>query len=85
MNRITFTLLIFTIAIIISDNALSQGKNISLARKMDGPYITTSKDTLVSGTQVIIALGSNSDGSFKYIQLLNGAMNRYLQQRAGLQ
>jgi len=63
--------LILLFALILNLNVFSQGKNISLVSKTMTPYITFSKDTLVVGKTILISEGSNQDGSFKYIQLLN--------------
>jgi len=50
----------------------TQGKSIALKKKSKEPYITIKGDTLKVDTQVLIKEGSNGDGGFKYVQLLNG-------------
>jgi hypothetical protein len=48
-----------------------QGKSISLKKKSKDPYITIKGDTLRVDTQILIKEGSNDDGRFKYVQVLN--------------
>jgi hypothetical protein len=50
---------------------LSQGKSISFASKIKTPYVTFTKDTLTVGQVILVSEGSNQDGSFKYVQLVN--------------
>lgn len=50
----------------------TQGKSISLRKKIKEPYITMKGDTLKVDMQVLIKEGSNDDGRFKYVQVLNG-------------
>lgn len=64
------TILIMSIAL-IPVLGICQGKSISFAKKLKEPIITSSKDTLKVDQEVKIGLGSNPDGSFKYVQLLN--------------
>lgn len=63
-----FTLLF---ALLLGHFAFSQGKNISIAKKSKTPYITLSSDTISVDQQLLISTGSNIDGGFKYVQLLN--------------
>lgn len=48
-----------------------QGKSISFKKKLYNPYITMIGDTLKVDMEVLIKEGSNLDGTFKYVQLLN--------------
>ena len=52
-------------------SVFSQGKNISLAPKVTSPVITSTGDTISVADEIMVLEGSNPDGSFKYIQLLN--------------
>lgn len=57
----------------------SQGRSISFKKKIIEPYVTSKGDTLKVGTVILFTEGSNDDGKFKYVQLLNG-MNEPLYQ-----
>ena len=64
---------IYTLALLfICSDSFSQNKSISLAKKITDPYVTQTNDTVRIDDQVVLQLGSNQDGSFKYVQLLNG-------------
>lgn len=58
--------------VLVSSFAFSQGKSISFSKKIKEPYITIKGDTLKVGDNILIKEGSNEDGKFKYVQLLNG-------------
>lgn len=73
MKKITL-LLLFTACF-----GYSQGKSISLKKKLKDPYVTMNGDTLRVGSLILFTEGSNEDGKFKYVQLLNG-MNEPLYQ-----
>lgn len=62
---------ILTFILIAPLLSYGQSKSISGAKKIKEPYITMAKDTLKLDEEVTIGMGSNPDGSFKYIQLLN--------------
>lgn len=49
----------------------SQGRSISFKKKLYTPYATMHGDTLKVDMDVLIKEGSNLDGTFKYVQLLN--------------
>lgn len=66
-NKIYLIALLFLVPAI----TFSQGKNISFSKKSEAPYVTLNKDTLKTNQQVIIATGSNQDGSFKYVHMIN--------------
>jgi hypothetical protein len=51
--------------------ALAQGKNISFAKKSIEPIVTSQNDTLKVEQEIKIGIGSNVDGSFKYVSFLN--------------
>ena len=65
MKKIMFLLLFVPLI------SFSQGKSISLKKKSKEPYVTIKGDTLKVDMQVLIKEGSNGDGGFKYVQLLN--------------
>lgn len=66
MKNIAFLLLALPLL------SFSQGKGISWNKKITSPYITTKGDTLKVGMIIFIKEGTNLDGSFKYVQFLNG-------------
>lgn len=73
MKKIILLLLFFPLI------GFSQGRSISMKKKITEPYITMNGDTLKVGTTILFTEGSNDDGKFKYVQLLSG-MNEPLYQ-----
>jgi hypothetical protein len=65
MKKIIFLLLLPTFI-------FSQGKSISMVKKSKEPYITQSKDTIKVDMEILLKEGTNADGKFRYVQLLNG-------------
>ncbi|PKH68900.1 hypothetical protein CXF59_01080 [Flavobacterium sp. ALD4] len=65
MKKIILTLLLIPVI------GFSQGKSISLAKKSKEPYITIQGDTLKVDMQILIKEGSNENGKFKYVQVIN--------------
>ena len=63
-------ILAFTV-LLVTTVAYSQGKSISLAKKITTPYITMEKDTIRIGDQAFVKAGTTSEGNFKYVQSLN--------------
>lgn len=62
---------LFLILFIMPSIGFAQGKSISFVKKSLEPYITFSKDTIKINQEILLREGSNTDGSFKYIQMLN--------------
>jgi hypothetical protein len=50
---------------------LSQGKSISVVKKSKEPVILASGDTLKVNQTIYFKLGTNPDGSFRFVQDLN--------------
>lgn len=48
-----------------------QGASISWNKRIEEPYITSTKDTIKVGDEIQLKEGLNSDGTFRYVQLLN--------------
>ncbi|WP_413998734.1 hypothetical protein ACMDB5_13235 [Flavobacterium sp. W1B] len=65
MKKITLLLLFVTVF------GYSQGRSISLSKKIKEPYVTMNGDTLKVGSIILFKEGTNHDGGFKYVQLLN--------------
>lgn len=51
--------------------SFAQSKSISFAKKIETPYVTMNKDTLNVDREVQLLVGSSSDGTFKYVQMLS--------------
>lgn len=49
----------------------SQGKSISLLKKSKDPITLSTDQVIKVGQTINIGMGSNPDGSFKFIQMLN--------------
>lgn len=64
------TLMLILIAL-LPCMVLGQTKSISLKEKVKAPYITIKGDTVKVDSKIRLLLGSNPDGSFKYVQVLN--------------
>jgi hypothetical protein len=62
---------LLSLCMLCSSIIFGQSKNISLVKKSKEPIITANNDTLKVDQEIRIGLGSNEDGSYKYIQLLN--------------
>lgn len=52
--------------------AFAQGKSISLSKKITEPITISDSIKISVDNEIKINLGTNIDGSFKFIQLLNG-------------
>lgn len=66
MKKLLFLLLLLPIF------SFGQGRSISWNKKIKDPYVTIKGDTLNVGQTILVKEGSNPDGSFKYVQFLNG-------------
>ena len=65
MKKIALLLLLIPII------GFSQGRSISFKKKIYTPYVASLGDTLKVDMDVLIKEGSNFDGTFKYVQVLN--------------
>ena len=63
--------ILFIAVLLVTASSYSQGKSISLAKKITTPIITNQKDTINVGDQALIKAGTTPEGNFKYVQLLN--------------
>lgn len=63
--------LLLLIAFGISFFAFSQGKSISLTKKSEAP-VTLNEQEIKVGDIIHFQLGANPDGSFRFVQDLNG-------------
>jgi len=62
---------IVLLLLLVSGFVNAQGASISLVKKSKEPIVLSSKDTLKVGNSIKLIEGSISDGTFKYVQLLN--------------
>ena len=62
---------IILIILLIPFIGFSQGRSISRVKKSKSPYITIQGDTLKVDMQILVKEGSNEDGKFKYVQVIN--------------
>lgn len=57
--------------LLFTNFSFAQGASISLVKKSKEPILLLSKDSLKVGDKIRLNEGSISDGTFKYVQLLN--------------
>lgn len=67
MKKLLFVFALFTLFLM---NA--QGRSISWGKKSKAPVELISGDSLKVGQPLLIAIGSNQDRSYKFVQFLNG-------------
>lgn len=66
MKNIFYALVLFT------GVSFAQGRSISLKSKITTPYTTIDKKIVNVSDKIVVKEGSNPDGTFKYVQVLNG-------------
>ncbi|AQX08034.1 hypothetical protein [Elizabethkingia ursingii] len=63
---------LFFFTLNVSILSFAQGRNISLSKKIKEPRVLSTGDTLKINQVVFYKLGNNPDGSFRFVQDLNG-------------